>query len=224
VLAVIVIAAAIFIIASSYTFKECVHNHKNDKEYADLKDDSASIDKTLMRRIARLNFGFSCASDEKSSGTLVAIFTGLLACYTFRLWNTTSYLWSATKAAADALPILERAYIFVQVNQEVVGLLRVIVESEAALRNKIVVRSGVSRVPIVDYQIINHGKTPAIVQAISADFTKSAALADLKYKDEAMLGEIVIGAGESFPPASDWSPPDLHLFRPCHELSQNLQT
>jgi hypothetical protein len=58
-------------------------------------------------------------------------------------------------------------------------------------------------VPIVDYQIINLGKTPAIVQAVSADFIKSAALADIKYKEEAIPGEIVIAAGESFPPASD---------------------
>ena len=37
-----------------------------------------------------------------------------------------------------------------------------------------------------------------------------------------MPGEIVIAAGESFPPASALC--DHHLFPPRHELSQDLQT
>jgi hypothetical protein len=202
-LAAVLISTAIFMIDESHTFKECIHNHKNDKEYNGIKDHGISIDKALVRRILRLKLLVSCAVDEKNSSTLVAIFTGLLAFYTFRLWSTTSYLWSATKAAADALPILERAYVFIQINSGVANWIRGIVESEVVLRDKVVVRSGVSRVPIVDYQIINHGKTPAIVQAMSADFTKSAAVEGLKYKEEAMTGEIVIAAGESFPLAAD---------------------
>ena len=37
------------------------------------------------------------------------------------------------------------------------------------------------------------------MQAVSADFIKSAALADIKYKEEAMPGEIVIAAERAFP-------------------------
>jgi hypothetical protein len=140
----------------------------------------------------------------------LALFTAALVVVTVILIGTGIYQGlhlgraaNAAKDSADALPVLERAYVFIRINSGVVDWIRGIVESELAFRDKNVVRAGVSRVPIVDYQIINHGKTPAIVQAMSADLVKSAVLLDIRYNDDVTPGEIVIPAGESFPPAAD---------------------
>jgi hypothetical protein len=101
---------AILVIASSHSFNNCVHEHKNDKAYEKLKQRVPFVEEPILgiaRLAVRLRLGFSCAADEKNSGTLVAIFTALLALYTLALWRTTAQL-------ADFARIQQRAYINIE--------------------------------------------------------------------------------------------------------------
>lgn len=77
----------------------------------------------------------------------VVVFTGLLAAFTFQLRQSTEKLWRETKASVDALPKIQRAYVFVEVKLEerLVGTTNELAESK------------------VSVYIWNHGKTPAVL-------------------------------------------------------------
>jgi hypothetical protein len=53
----------------------------------------------------------------------------------------------------------------------------------------------------IDYQLINHGKTPAIITAMSADFHHWTELpSEILYLGGPLSGEIVVRTGEIYPP------------------------
>src|ERR1700730_10029490 len=122
-----------------------------------------------------------------ANATLVAVFTGLLvlvgAIQARRLRQTVAATERAAKAAkqsADALPTLERAYIFLRVEEtnfvRVIGDVstgRILSDLRAAAtltsdREDLNARIGVLR---VYFRFTNHGNTPAAIKEISTTAT-----------------------------------------------------
>jgi hypothetical protein len=87
---------------------------------------------------------------ENWDKVLLTVFTGLLAWFTFRLWRSTENLWLSTKASVEALPKMERAYVFVEIKLE-----------EPLIHTP----SGNAQSKISLY-IWNHGRTPAALTKI----------------------------------------------------------
>jgi hypothetical protein len=100
---------------------------------------------------------------------VTAVFTVVLAISTILLWSSTDRLWkagerqiesaiksaNAAKEAAEALPKLERAYVFFG-SATSVGM----IEFSVATTQKTVV---------FNYTYFNHGRTPAIIKAVQVD-------------------------------------------------------
>lgn len=161
----------------------------------------------------------------------VAFFTFWLAIFTFVLAVSTIGLWTVTwrsgirqsremresirvssessanaeraaraaRDSADALPALERAYIFVEIDPNAVKAIDSIIRAFQD-RHEGMPTSAPSEL-VVGYQLINHGKTPAIIKAMSAYFMHRADFPQqINYTDVSLPGEIVVQAGEIYPP------------------------
>src|SRR5213082_2758016 len=96
---------------------------------------------------------------------VVAIFTVVLALVTRRQARLTKTLAASTEVAAkaaedsaSALPRLERAYLFVQTDPDSLGNLRHAIQ-QAKVHTFETIRVNVS------YELVNHGKTPALLKA-----------------------------------------------------------
>ena len=81
---------------------------------------------------------------------IMTIFTGCLVVCNIYLWRSTDKAANAAQKAAEALPTIERAYVFVNMNGAVSNLIKNIC---------------LFTVPI---NLINQGKTPAILKKIYA--------------------------------------------------------
>lgn len=125
---------------------------------------------------------------------LLVLFNALLAFFTYRLWHETARLAKATQAsiliaqeAAEALPKIERAYVFVEVK----------LEQDIAHTP-----SGNTASPIMVY-ITNHGKTPAILTRLRGyaliQSTAPSELHTFPRSDDPMPEGIVIAAGATYP-------------------------
>jgi hypothetical protein len=103
----------------------------------------------------------------------------------------------AARDSADALPNLDRAYIFIEIDPHF-------------SRDIQSVLSRVDRDARIAFQFINHGKTPAIIKAISASFRIWDAFPrKVSYINEPLAAEIVVRAGEIHPPPEPRGPTDL---------------
>lgn len=78
-------------------------------------------------------------------------FTGLIALFNLGLLIANYKLWKATKKSADALPTIERAYVFVNIN----GRVRIALVESSTEEPK--------RYFDVPINLINEGKTPAVL-------------------------------------------------------------
>jgi len=128
---IFLLVAIPFLVTSTYAFNQCVREHKNDKTYEQLKQRVSFIDEPTLfvsRVSVRARLTLSCAVDEKNSGTLLAILTGLLVIFTARLWVSTSRLWSAAvehaghaeraiKVTEDTAERQLRAYVWVKATE-----------------------------------------------------------------------------------------------------------
>jgi hypothetical protein len=188
---------------------------------------------------------------------LVAGFTGLLAWATYRQVRLTRTLaetsTTATKAAhkntaltarlaeateiaanaardsAAAMPTLERAYLFVETAP--------LDENDLRLRPRLIRTYGHENTPpnaatTVRYQIVNHGKTPAISKAMSfrlqyrADTDGPA----LQAVSPNPIGEIVVSGGAIYPSPeilpydAKVESPKLYSHKLAVQLAQTLRT
>jgi len=103
------------------------------------------------------------ANENTTVNWLLVFFNGLLAIFTFglyvstyKLWKTTNRVANATKDAADAakksaesLPLIENAYIFVEVEEDI--------DKKAA-------KIPFNELKIVVITVRNYGRTPAIIK------------------------------------------------------------
>ncbi|HTC19085.1 MAG TPA: hypothetical protein VK690_08220 [Stellaceae bacterium] len=97
----------------------------------------------------------------------VAIFTLLLALGTFWLGFISNKAASAAKAAAEALPIVERAYVY-PVVVSVVGMAEYIDESTIYFLNPDQIDKPRPETRDIAFKIKNYGKTPAILKSVFA--------------------------------------------------------
>jgi hypothetical protein len=157
---------------------------------------------------------------EKPTDALLVIFNGLLALYTWRLYRATAGLFTetaglreaaaeqsrdmkasiaiagiaanASKAAAEALPSIERSYIFLRIEHHSFQLRPIDTpHMKAPFIRSLSVRCN----------FINHGKTHAVVQAIRIGIKRLAGdLAGDAWSEQATvkLPVDVLGTGESF--------------------------
>jgi hypothetical protein len=148
-------------------------------------------------------------------------FTGALFVATTGLWFFTGFLWWTTRRAvidgekalkvaqsnakaardsADALPRLERAYVFLEIDPDFPKSIKSILDDHQLKDEGL--KDGASTTATVKYQFVNHGKTPAVIKSMSAEFHHWTKLPEeIRYIDNQMIGEIVIRASEIWPPA-----------------------
>lgn len=94
---------------------------------------------------------------------------------------------SISRQTAEALPALERAYVFIEIDSEFSRHIESILDRADQNAD-------------IDYQFVNHGKTPAVIRAMSADFHHWTDFPKkIRYIDEPLSGEIVVPAGEIYP-------------------------
>jgi hypothetical protein len=103
---------------------------------------------TIANIISRIDFAAFAT-------VIMTIFTGCLVVCNIYLWRSTDKTADAAKRSAESLPIIERAYLFVEVSKEPIAG----TDDWTPLDNnfKILVR------------ISNYGKTPAILNNIHVD-------------------------------------------------------
>jgi hypothetical protein len=130
--------------------------------------------------------------------------------YTRRATEAAAVAAKAARDSADALPNVERAYIFIEIHPNVAdGIRRTLSE----LMNKTGYRDGnLTLSADIRYQFINHGKTPAIAKIMSIEFHHLVDLpTPISYDDEPLSQEIVIRAGETYPePAAQHAPDGIN--------------
>lgn len=98
---------------------------------------------------------------DAHNGAFTALFTIILALSTIALWTSTKEAADAARDAAEALPALERAYLFIEPE---------IAFSTRSLKNDIPNIARFENRAWVQYQFVNHGKTPAIIVSLQVNF------------------------------------------------------
>jgi hypothetical protein len=146
----------------------------------------------------------------KITDILLVIFTGALAVYTGRLWYATAGLWesaqeqsrdmqkslaiaktsaTAAEASAAVLPIIEGAYVFPDIIANHVAESLSAFEQSEVRTNRL----------IVEFQIKNFGRTPALIQTVDADLLHPDSLTSLRSSDadpRKTVKKTILGAGE----------------------------
>jgi hypothetical protein len=145
----------------------------------------------------------------------VAIFTAFLFVATALLWVFTALLWRSTRQAvrdeaialkiaqsnakaardsADALPRLERAYIFFTPDPTFPGHIQGIITGYWSLSEGM--PASMPPQTFIRYQFTNHGKTPAIVKSVTGRLVNLPSLPmPLHYDDRKLPGLIIPSAG-----------------------------
>jgi hypothetical protein len=171
---ILVAVVGTWFVGGSPSFHDCVRKHKNDNYYQALHERNAVI----RGSIVRLRLDVVCTGDfiDQNGNSITALATLLIAGFTGVLWRATTAMTQvaerqraemerttgaaqtaadAAKKSADALPILERAYLFVEFSDSNIQEVLAMYTDNASTR-RIKVR----------FTIFNYGKTPAIVKAI----------------------------------------------------------
>jgi hypothetical protein len=162
------LAVAIFsmgmMIASSRFQPSRAEQQDTSGQHADKKTDQSRETKSLW-----------IPEDATGFFTLwIAAFTGILAISTIFLWRSTRDAAVAGRVAAEHIPRVERAYLFVTVKAENFGV--ILTEYTKMTDDNLKERSGSNLV--VDFSIENEGKTPAVIRSVSAQMLHYKGLPD----------------------------------------------
>jgi hypothetical protein len=114
------------LIGSSQSFQDCVLQRKHHQTYQALHEERP----LLIQAVVRLELNAACAraTAGENDGAITALATVVLAVFTFTLWRTSERQHremvrasaiakeaaDGAKRSADALPALERAYMFLE--------------------------------------------------------------------------------------------------------------
>lgn len=116
----------------------------------------------------------------------IAIFTVVLAVVTRRQAVITKDLVATTRNSAEALPTLERAYLFIEM---------------APYNTEILDRLRSDKQPRIDYIVKNYGKTPAVINEIFTRVISWHDLPEVRYEGlPDVFRDAVVAAGEVYPP------------------------
>jgi hypothetical protein len=82
----------------SKTFTDCIHDHKNDKDYHQLREGVGVSSGAVKRTETRARLLYACAGDftDKNNGAIVAFATVMVGFFTFTLWRSTYRLWQSS--------------------------------------------------------------------------------------------------------------------------------
>jgi hypothetical protein len=125
---------------------------------------------------------------ENWDKVLASLFNGLLACFTAVLAVYTVRLWSSTKRLAEgaeqALATVERPYLFAHLTYPMISGMELPGDPTMV-------------VPVVNYDFKNHGKLPAVCEAVSASiqWMPTVQPRDLLPSEEEPFG-LVLSAGD----------------------------
>jgi hypothetical protein len=128
------------------------------------------------------------------SALTIAIFTIVLVVFNGRLATSTRIAADAAKKAADALPALERAHIFVE---PTIAMRESFYDHD--IRDKpdteVLWHSGAST---AEYRIVNYGKTPAILKSLDVRITHHKGAPDNRahLRSRFLGGEKLINSGD----------------------------
>lgn len=94
-------ALCIWVVASSQTYKACVHAGKNAELYKAAQETSSFVGQTL----ARFDLDRACAGEftDKNQGSIAALGTVALAIFTFTLWRATSGMLESAHEQSKAM-------------------------------------------------------------------------------------------------------------------------
>jgi hypothetical protein len=119
---------------------------------------------------------------DAHNGVVTAIATMFIGLFTYTLKKSTDRMWVATKQAAevaqksaDALPAIERAYLFLDD------------EIEANFVNVTREKNGDRMEAVVKFSFRNHGKTPAILKGIKGTAGHSSSYPEVGRKSLALI-------------------------------------
>jgi hypothetical protein len=160
--------ACVTTIAIDYTktFSDCMHEHKNDKDYQKLHERIGVFPSTTQRMSARARLVYACAGDftDTNNGAIVAFATVMVSFFTFTLWRSTDRLWQASILHArhmeHSVKIAERS--LTEVERALVIPLKV--DSDFLLRGTQVLGHRITMM------FTNTGRTPAKNTTSSARF------------------------------------------------------
>jgi hypothetical protein len=118
---------------------------------------------------------------------IVALFTGVLGVFTILLAFATITAANAAKAAAELVPDLERAYVFVELEQIQFGGY-----------SKGGAGGGEFLQTFARIRVTNYGKTPAILKEISADLVQKPEMIKPEFTEEVLDAPLIlIGVADS---------------------------
>jgi len=206
----ILILLSIWMIGPLKPLQYCIHERKNVYPYQELRNEHFLLVKLRLR--ARLTAACIVYAGDKYQSSLLIVSGFLLAGFTGTLWWSTLGLLrvsrrqheemqrsteaaklaaKAAQASADALPVLERAYVFMSMDSDP-GFERFF--------DDIVFRSVPQPLPrrlSLPFSIVNYGKTPAVITKLCATLYHRETMGAPEYR-QINLGsdEVVISSGE----------------------------
>jgi hypothetical protein len=146
---------AFWIVGTSSSLKNCIHERKHDKSYETIEKGRSGV----SRAVARWQLNAACAGEftDNNAAAITALATAVVALFTFTLWRVGGgqlrELRRSVTISERALTDLERAYLFFTEVTDA-GF------EPGADGKSIVIRTGLK------YIVTNHGKTPAVLTEI----------------------------------------------------------
>lgn len=127
---------------------------------------------------------------NQNANAIIALFTVALAGSTIGLWIVTGVAARAAKIAADHIPTVEGAFVYMLLKGDTFAAELKMVPGEKPE----------NRFPKVYVTLKNFGKTPAIIESGSARFRYISAGISRDGQSVPLLPNAVVGAGEERPP------------------------
>jgi hypothetical protein len=188
--AITVFAAAFLLVerSSSPFFQSCISEGGGDKGEETAKESHHRISSVVIRYV-RCTGRFV---DGHGVG-ITAIFTIVLSASTILLWIVTNKAAEAAKAAAEHIPVVEGAFVYVlKVEEDLFGDRLNWIEKDQF-------EGGMPRVQI---RLKNFGKTPAFIERFAVHLNCIGTDINVSGKEVHIQPNTIIGAGEESPPAS----------------------
>lgn len=162
------------------------------KQHPNSTVEGCGISQSVSVRLLGSIVDFIATHDQfvtAGSTFIIALFTVVLVVVTDRQEKLTGIAANAAKDSADALPKLERAYLFIQISDPMfdIGLQQILFSNR--------------HIPTINFSFINYGRTPAILKGISATIElvmKEDIDREFRYLDwEDIKGEQVVRTDKS---------------------------
>jgi hypothetical protein len=179
--------AAVFLLIeqASPFFQYCISQESGDAGHHTGKESYGGIS-SIVIAYARCSGRFI---DGHGAG-ITAFFTIVLAASTILLWQVTNKAAEAAKAAAEHIPTVEGAYVYVLLKKETVE------EDLQMIGTGLIRRDFMIQVQV---SLKNFGKTPAVIERFTARLSYGGGK-PISGAEARIQPKTIIGAGEEFEP------------------------